>query len=637
MASRWPSTDCGSLGRTRATAAESSRCHERYRGLGVTADDRSSACRSDGIAIQLPANDVRVSAFERQRKSLIALVQRDRFFDVAFVIVAVLSAGVLLYLGRHLTFFYDEWQFLDQRMSPSLDAWMRPHNEHWSLVPVIIYELLYHAFGLTSYVPYLATLTVIHVVAAAGLYCVVSRLAGRAAGLAASMILLLLGPAFEDFFWAMQIGFVGSTASGIWALYVMADRPNRPRIALAAIFMLVSIASSGVGLFFLAGAITFVVATPARRLFWPAIVVPGLCYLTWYLAFGATAVGSHRNPFSFQAVADVPAFVLAGMSAVIGAATSLGTSVGEPLLVVSVAVVAWRWFGGLEVPPMLFAAFAGLLAEFSLVGLVRAQYGDVQAAASRYLYMGVAFALIGAAAALGPSTTNRTARRRMLLPLVATAVVLLNAPALIAGRDQLLSEARDTQAVIEVVERYRDTPSVSDGRPVLRSAVTVGRLHEIVAEAGKPTAATPPTPAEIDRALISVAGAGFTANPATGISVRAISPRVVGRSSLTETVLSDRCLSLTATGIDPNVTVLVPDGGSATLQSDGSGGAQAYIGRFTMQEVDSIKFDLAGEPEVISVPWLQDGVEWLLRIDPPDGVKNGRLCVFPRADLLRSP
>ncbi len=61
-------------------------------------------------------------------------------------VLAVLLCGcgvLLLYAGRHLTFFYDEWSFILQRRGGGVDTYLNPHNGHLVLFSVIIYKLLF--------------------------------------------------------------------------------------------------------------------------------------------------------------------------------------------------------------------------------------------------------------------------------------------------------------------------------------------------------------------------------------------------------------------------------------------------------------------------------------------------------------
>ena len=52
-------------------------------------------------------------------------------------------------------FIADEWAFLADRDGGDLGDLLRPQNEHWSTIPILVYRGLWHVVGLRSYVPYL--------------------------------------------------------------------------------------------------------------------------------------------------------------------------------------------------------------------------------------------------------------------------------------------------------------------------------------------------------------------------------------------------------------------------------------------------------------------------------------------------
>ena len=69
----------------------------------------------------------------------------------------VLTAGLILYLGRSTGFYFDEWNFVLSRRGWDAQALLMPHNEHLSVVPVLIYKTLFSTVGIDSYLPYLLT------------------------------------------------------------------------------------------------------------------------------------------------------------------------------------------------------------------------------------------------------------------------------------------------------------------------------------------------------------------------------------------------------------------------------------------------------------------------------------------------
>src|SRR3712207_1813977 len=78
-------------------------------------------------------------------------VRRDRLAFVALAVVLLLSVVALLVAGRDTTFFYDDWDFVVGRRDWNFHVLLTPHNEHLSVVPVVVYKLLFETVGLDDY------------------------------------------------------------------------------------------------------------------------------------------------------------------------------------------------------------------------------------------------------------------------------------------------------------------------------------------------------------------------------------------------------------------------------------------------------------------------------------------------------
>lgn len=553
---------------------------------------------------------------------------------IAGLLVAILSASVLLlYLGRDLTFFGDEWTFLDERMVPSVDAWLRPHNEHWSSIPVIAYQVFFRIFGLQSYQPYLALLVAVHMITVCGVYRLVSALAGRPTGFAAAVVLVLVGPAFEDLFWAFQVGFIGATAAGVWALVVMRGPPDRWHRLSVGLLLVVAVSTSGVGLFFLAAALVEGLLRRDARGFLPVLMVIVAIYGTWYLVYGRSGGDPLHPPFSLPAIVALPAFVWHGVAAAFGAASASGVEGGRVLAILFVAAVAWAWLRGRTVPPLVTAALAGLTVEFVLIGSTRAYLGPGYAAVSRYLYPAVVLVLIAIAAALGPPRSWLTARRRLVLVALALIVMVGGLAELRAGRDYMLAHARETRAVLEYARTYDGLADVPDDRSLF-PLPTVGRLRELVAAAGDPSVAAggrrdpAPTASEQDRALLRVAGGAFRAVAPRGDAMAETDH--LDHRDVTLASRDDGCLTVQVVGATPWVTVEVPDGGGLLVAHDVAGAVAVALGRFAPPRADdAIHITMSPhEPVQIVVPNLLDDILWQVRVDPSPAASETVLCVL---------
>lgn len=168
--------------------------------------------------------------------------------DVVFAGAAVLSVPILLWFGRGLTFFSDEWAFIADRSLMDPSTWWAPHNEHWSTIPILVYRALVETVGLRTYVPYLALVVLLNVIVAVLVRRQVARRAGPLPGLAAGTLVLFLGSGFENLYWGFQIGFVGATALGLGALDVLDGPATRGRAAALVALLVAGLMTSGVAL-----------------------------------------------------------------------------------------------------------------------------------------------------------------------------------------------------------------------------------------------------------------------------------------------------------------------------------------------------------------------------------------------------
>ncbi len=96
--------------------------------------------------------------------------------DVPFVVLALAAGALLLYLGRSLTFWHDEWRSIT--FDGGIVDYFRPVNEHWSTFPLALYRATFEIVELRSYLPYLAQVIVLHLVAVSGAYVLMRRRLG---------------------------------------------------------------------------------------------------------------------------------------------------------------------------------------------------------------------------------------------------------------------------------------------------------------------------------------------------------------------------------------------------------------------------------------------------------------------------
>lgn len=395
----------------------------------------------------------------------------------------------LLALGQGLTFFADEWAVIEGR-SLDIGSFLRPFNEHWLGTTIVVYRLMFGIFGLGSYVPYLILLIALHLVVAGEVFVLVRRAAGPILGLAAGLILLVFGSGFEDLFWAMQIGFVGAAALGFGAMLALDGGPSPRRAVLATILLVVAVTTSGLGLVMVAAVGLELLADRRRRRYLVVAVVPAVIYVAWYLALGRAGVATARDPFTLQALSQVPAFVVEGAGAAAGAITGLGPFIGIGLMVAVVAIAGWGLVRGEGLPARVVGCLGGIVVLYVLTGLVRAQLVDDAALYTRYTYLAGALLMVAIGALIGPRIVGLALTPRVRLVAVATGGTVLvlavawNLQLLVAGRGLFLERAERTRALVGVA-LDRLPPAVDPDRTLIL-VPSPRSLDRLVAAYGTP-------------------------------------------------------------------------------------------------------------------------------------------------------
>jgi hypothetical protein len=298
------------------------------------------------------------------------------------ILLALGALILLVWLGRDMTFYHDEWALILKR-DLSIDGILAPHNEHLSATLVILYRVLIQTIGLRSYWPYLGVTFALHLIVAGLIYLIVRAEASKEWALGAMAVMLVLGSGGDDILWAFQTATIGAVAAGIGAILVAPRRPG-----LAALLLTIAMATSGASLAFYIGTGVRLLLTRPRAIPW--LLIPFGLYLAWYIAYGAAGVSALRSP----SLEGVPGYVLTGLAAsAAGALGSTGLVVGFAACV-AIAVAALRYW---PIPSVVIALLAAGVAFFFVAGFVRAELGSDQAAAPRYVYIvAPAFLVAGA-------------------------------------------------------------------------------------------------------------------------------------------------------------------------------------------------------------------------------------------------
>jgi hypothetical protein len=301
--------------------------------------------------------------------------------DWLFIAVVAVTVGVLASKVHDYTYIGDDWRLALR--GHSLGDYIKPYNQHLSVVPIAGYRLLYAVFGFRTFAP----LYLVGILTAAGIavaaYLTVRSRAGAALAFVAGVALLwfpgnlLLAAAFNHYLAMIAVYFCA------WEL----DR-NRPAsdlpLALALGFALIS---SGVSVAGAAGCLTYLVLTrpPLRR--WLAVGLPTAAWVIWYELTPGT-----QQVFFPRSVASQAQFVGQGILNSFRGLAGGNQVLGVLLLLAFVANLCWRTRRGPRRAAHELAWSAGLVTWW--VGLARARGRLDQPDNFRYELIGGAFIVL---------------------------------------------------------------------------------------------------------------------------------------------------------------------------------------------------------------------------------------------------
>lgn len=316
----------------------------------------------------------------------------------ALLATAVVAAGtLLLVLGTKLTFLLDDWSFLLYRPGFTADSVLSPHGEHIVVGPVLIYKALQATFGMESAMPFRVVSTGLFLTSAVLLFLYLRRRVDPWLALAGAVVVLFLGPAWEDLLWPFQMGFFAATSAGIGMLLCL-ERHDRAGDLGACTLLVVAVVFSSLGLPCAVAAAVQVLRGPDRwrRIYVP--VIPLIVYAAWYLGWGHEA----ESALSWSNLATTPLFVVNSVAAAAASALGLATphddSVagaldwGRPVAVGLVVLVAWRLHSLGRIPGWLWTAVA-LGGSFWIFAGLNEKVGR-SPTESRYQYVGAIFLML---------------------------------------------------------------------------------------------------------------------------------------------------------------------------------------------------------------------------------------------------
>lgn len=344
---------------------------------------------------------------------------------ILLVAVFIAAAVVIMHAGRDTTFYFDDWNFVVDRRAWRPHVLLYPHNEHLSLLPVLVYKILLELVGLGHYGVFRVVALAFNLTCGTLLFIYVRRRLGPWPALGFATVLVLMGGSGIDIIWPFQIGFLGSLAATLGALLMLDSQTRRGDMA-ACFLICVSLSSSSQGLMLLAAVIIEVLwrSDRVRRLWIPAI--PLALYGLWYLKYGS------GGSLDFgRGIPLIPDRIQGGLAGGASAATGTPDAWGGALALGLIGAFVYSLpRAGPRLPRLLLVA-AMPLAFWALISVARS---GLSSAEPRYLYPTGLYVVLLAAESLMIFAPRETAA-------VAIAV-LLGLGAL--GRAPVLNSVGDT-------------------------------------------------------------------------------------------------------------------------------------------------------------------------------------------------
>jgi hypothetical protein len=504
-------------------------------------------------------------------------------------VALVVAAVFLVHETRGTTFWVDEWSWALERRGWDVDTFLRPHNEHLSLLPLLIYKVLFTTVGLDHYGAFRALVIAGHLGCVTLVFAYASRRVGSLAALGLATVMLFLGPAWQNIVSPFQVTWLISLGAGVAALLAL-DRRDRTGDVLACVCLAVSLASSGLGLAIAIGVLLELALTRRGwRDLW-IVAIPGLPYALWWVTY-------QDAQFVQGNIDQTPHFAVESFAGALSALTGLaGSGIpdgidplawGRPLAVLALIALAWGLARQRPVAPRVMGLLVMVLAFWLLTGLRRAMISPPDA--SRYLYVGALFIVLIAVELARGLRLSRAAT--LVLGVAVAAIVLTNAGTLRDAGRFLRTQADAARADLAALEAVRGrvgpryVAASFPGTPFV--VIRAGQYYSAADDYGSPAyspseLANAPEPARVtadaeliraDRVRLEPGGAGEP-----GSRPPTVLPGARGELSERAGCLAFRPSPVRAHDAAPLFEVTVPPSG--LVVRNGSSAARVDVRRF---------------------------------------------------------
>jgi hypothetical protein len=523
-----------------------------------------------------------------------------RWSAVALAVLLAGGAALLIYETRGTIFWADEWEWILNRRGGGLDSLLAPHNQHLSLIPVLIYKLLFATAGLRHYWPYRGLLVASELICVSLIFVYARRRVGGFYALLAVSLILFFGPAWQDILWPFQSAWILTVAAGVGALLAL-DRGDRAGDVVACVLLSVALASASPGLAIAAGLTVEVLLRRRWKDLW-IVALPIFLYALWWLSY-------QQSVFNRHSLVLLPRFMFNSAAGTLSALTGLAQvtpyndsggdflSWGAPLLLLGLVALVWRLRVLQRIPPRVVTLGTVLLAFWLLTGVGRAYVSlgpvtlTLSGHESRYLYIGAVFVVL--------LVVELARARASDAPAVAAAIGILTAAAILSnlgplqdGAGLIRNQTEYTKAELETMNLTRNiVPADYVSNGFIFGIVRAGGWFGAEQALGSPDLSAPGLAQQpgfarqaADSQLLKIQGPVLqSAAPSTltGPNPPGVDAVASGSQQTVHGCVRFRPDPFTPSGIAASLAVTVPPGG--LLVRDVTGTASVGLRRFFPQ------------------------------------------------------
>ncbi len=493
----------------------------------------------------------------------------------ALAALMLVAAALLLYMGRGLTFFYDDWDYVTHDYGGGIHSLLLAHNGHMSLFPVGIYKVLFHLVGLNHYAVFRLVVIVLHLTCAGLVFMLASQRVPRVMALLASALILFLGAAWEDLLWAFQMDFMLSIAGGL-AAWVMLERRDRLGDIGAMLAVTVAVGSSGLGIPVLIGVAVELGWRREWRRGW-IVVIPAVLYALWYLHYG-------EDEITRNGLINSPGFAEDIAAAAFGGLAGRSLDWGRPIALLGSLVLLRQLARSIPLSGRLIGLLATCISLWALTAAARSTISSPET--SRYIYLGaVVIVLIAVELMQG---TTLSARVVTLVALIVALCAVTGLTILHNGALSLRGTSKTVTAELGALELAGTrAPAGYQPDPRLAPQIMAGPYLHTIRAIGSSPADTPAEIAAVDPTSRAAADGVLVALDApapvplgrTSPSALAPAPAVAAIASGVQSQQGGCVLLTPLPGTAFTAAFTLPSGGVA-IYNRGSGAGALALRRF---------------------------------------------------------